>query len=52
VVFDPKTVDDTATYEEPRQYPRGIARVIVNGQVVVKDGKPERRPTGQVLSRA
>ncbi len=52
VVFDPSTIDDIATYEEPRQYPRGIARVIVNGQTVVADGRAERRPAGQVLSRA
>jgi N-acyl-D-amino-acid deacylase len=52
VIFDPKTIDDIATYEEPRQYPPGVARVIVNGQVVVKDGKPMRKPAGQVLSRS
>ncbi len=51
VVFDPDTIADTATYEEPRQYPRGIAAVIVNGQVVVEHGRPQQRPAGQVLSR-
>ncbi len=35
VVFDPATVVDTATYEAPHQYPRGIDYVIVNGQVAV-----------------
>jgi N-acyl-D-amino-acid deacylase len=52
VVFDPDEVADTATYEEPRQYPRGIATVIVNGQVVVEGGRPQQRPAGQVLSRS
>jgi len=36
VVFDPETVTDTATYEEPRQYPVGIRDVIVNGQFVIR----------------
>ena len=31
VVFDPATVADTATYEKPHSYPRGIEHVIVNG---------------------
>jgi N-acyl-D-amino-acid deacylase len=31
VVFDPATVADTATYEAPHSYPRGIDHVIVNG---------------------
>jgi N-acyl-D-aspartate/D-glutamate deacylase len=35
VLFDPATVADTATYEKPHQYPRGIAYVIVNGVPVV-----------------
>ncbi len=36
-VFDPDVVTDTATYEDPRQYPVGIPYVIVNGQVAVDD---------------
>jgi N-acyl-D-amino-acid deacylase len=35
VVFDPKTIRNTATWEEPRRYPEGIDKVIVNGCVVV-----------------
>ncbi len=35
VVFDPATVADTATYEAPHQYPRGIDYVVVNGVVAV-----------------
>jgi N-acyl-D-amino-acid deacylase len=31
VVFDPATIADTATYERPHSYPRGIEHVIVNG---------------------
>ena len=35
VVFDPATVADTATYERPHSYPRGIQHVLVNGVPVV-----------------
>src|SRR5262249_35838121 len=33
-IFDPATVNDRATYEDPFHYPLGIEYVIVNGQVV------------------
>jgi N-acyl-D-aspartate/D-glutamate deacylase len=42
VVFDPATVADRATYEDPFQYPVGIPAVVVNGEVVLRDG--ERTP--------
>lgn len=35
VVFNPATVQDTATYEAPHQYPTGIMHVIVNGVPVL-----------------
>ncbi len=37
VIFDPDTNIDTATYDDPRQYPVGIPYVLVNGQVAVDD---------------
>ena len=38
-VFDPDRIIDKATYEEPLQYSEGIQFVLVNGTLVVKDGK-------------
>jgi N-acyl-D-amino-acid deacylase len=38
VVFDPATVQDTATYDNPFQYPAGIDAVIVNGTIALRDG--------------
>jgi len=49
VIFDPKTVADRATYVNPHQYPVGIPYVIVNGQVVVEDGKHTGALPGKVL---
>jgi N-acyl-D-amino-acid deacylase len=40
VVFDPATIGDRATYEEPQQACSGVQHVIVNGQVIVADAKP------------
>jgi dihydroorotase/N-acyl-D-amino-acid deacylase len=37
-IFDPKTIIDRATFEEPNQYPVGINFVIVNGQLEVDGG--------------
>lgn len=45
VVFDPATVADTATFENPFQYPVGIAAVVVNGTPALRDGA--RVGTGQ-----
>ncbi len=38
-VFDPARVIDKATFEKPNQYSEGIPFVLVNGVVVVRDGK-------------
>ncbi len=51
VVFDPKKIADTATYDDPRRYPTGIACVVVNGQVIIEDGMQSGAATGKVLAR-
>jgi N-acyl-D-aspartate/D-glutamate deacylase len=38
-IFDPDKVIDKATYEKPGQYSEGIQFVLVNGSMVVRDGK-------------
>jgi N-acyl-D-amino-acid deacylase len=48
-LFDPKTVVDRATYEEPRQYPEGIPYVIVNGRLVVDAGVHTGARAGRLL---
>ena len=40
VVFDPAAIRDTATFDEPHQYPAGISWVIVNGQIAVDHSRP------------
>lgn len=48
-IFDPQTVIDRATFEEPNQYPVGINFVIVNGQIEVDNGQRTPALAGQVL---
>jgi N-acyl-D-amino-acid deacylase len=52
VVFDPRTVDDLATYQAPHRYPAGIQWVWVNGGAVLESGRFHARPTGRVLAPA
>ncbi|MGE0816606.1 MAG: amidohydrolase family protein [Vicinamibacterales bacterium] len=51
VIFDPATVADTATFEQPFAYPVGIDTVIVNGQVVLDEGTHTGTRPGRVLRR-
>jgi dihydroorotase/N-acyl-D-amino-acid deacylase len=48
-IFDPKTVIDRATFEEPNQYPVGINYVIVNGRLEVDSGQRTPVNSGRVL---
>ena len=48
-VFDPATVRDTATYQQPHQYAEGFSMVIVNGQVVYENGAMTSARPGRVL---
>jgi N-acyl-D-aspartate/D-glutamate deacylase len=37
VLFNPKTFADTATYDNPCQFPEGLSLVLVNGQTVINE---------------
>ena len=50
-LFDPMTVDESATFDKPIAPSRGIDSVIVNGQIVWRGGKATGARSGQVLSR-
>ena len=49
VVFDPKTIADKATYEQPHQYAVGMRHVWVNGVRVLKDGEHTDAKPGRVV---
>jgi N-acyl-D-amino-acid deacylase len=49
VVFDPKTIADHSTYEQPHQYATGVRDVWVNGGQVIKDGEHTGQKPGRVV---
>ena len=49
VIFDPATVADRATFTDPFQYPVGIPTVIVNGRVVLDEGRHTGQRPGLVI---
>ncbi len=49
VVFDPDTIADRATYEQPAQLATGVSDVLVNGRVALRDGRPTGAHTGRVV---
>lgn len=51
VVFDPKTVRDVSTYEDPHHFSEGVSHVIVNGTPVLKDGAMTGALPGRILRR-
>ena len=56
VVFDPATIQDRATFEQPHQFCAGIHAVWVNGAFSLRDGQPLVRagryltPSGSALN--
>ncbi len=50
VIFDPDTISDRATFEDPFQRPTGIPYVLVNGSPAVWDGEPTGKLSGQTLT--
>ena len=49
VAFDPATINDRATFTDPRQYAVGMKHVFVNGQQVLKDGEHTGAKPGRAL---
>ena len=49
VIFDPATVADRATFTDPFQYAVGISTVVVNGQVVLDNGRHTGARPGVVI---
>jgi N-acyl-D-amino-acid deacylase len=50
VIFDPKTVKDMATFENPLQYAQGVEHVWVNGLQVLKNGNHTNQFPGKYIT--
>jgi dihydroorotase/N-acyl-D-amino-acid deacylase len=51
VVFDPETIRDVATFENPNQLSEGMQFVLVNGVPVIEGGKMTNALPGRVVRR-
>jgi N-acyl-D-amino-acid deacylase len=49
VIFDPASIRDHATFEQPHQYATGVRHVFVNGVQVLSDGEHTGAKPGQVV---
>jgi len=49
VIFDPRTIADHATFEDPLQYATGMQHVFVNGEQVLRDGEHTGAMPGRVV---
>ncbi len=52
VIFDPATIRDMATFEQPNQLSQGMDYVLVNGVPVIAAGKMTAALPGKVLRGA
>jgi N-acyl-D-amino-acid deacylase len=51
LVFDPATIRDTATYEQPHAYAQGVVYLFINGRAAVSGGKAVPERFGRLLLR-
>ncbi len=49
VIFDPDSIQDRSTFEEPHQYATGVTQVFVNGIQVLKDGEHTDAKPGRFI---
>lgn len=52
VLFDAGSIADNATFDDPHRFCAGVRTVMVNGVVVVDDGRDTQAVAGRVLRRA
>lgn len=49
VLLDFKTISGTATFQQPKRFPKGIKAVVVNGKIVVKNGEFTKKRPGKIV---
>ena len=48
-IFDPATIADKATFDNPQQFAVGMRHVFVNGQPVLRDGEMTAARPGRAV---
>lgn len=49
LVFDENTIQDVATFEDPRRYPTGLDSIYVNGRLAAEGGSPSAERAGVLI---
>jgi N-acyl-D-amino-acid deacylase len=49
VIFDPETIQDRATFTSPMKYAEGIEYMVVNGTMVIDEGRLTGATPGRIL---
>ena len=52
VLFSAERVRETATFQDPHQYPEGVETVLLNGRIAVEGGQHTGTIAGRVLRHA
>ena len=52
IIFDPETIEDCSTFDEPLLAPAGIDRVFVGGKTVVQNGVDTGNLSGKIVAHA
>ena len=50
-IFDPRTVEDVATFDDPHRFPTGLPYVVVNGRLAIDGGVQTDVLSGRILRR-
>lgn len=48
-IFDPNTISDLSTFDNPHRYPKGIEQVIIAGNLLINQGNHTDKMAGQVI---
>lgn len=51
-LFDPERFLDGATYADPKRHPAGLNTVVINGEIVVEEGKSSGVRPGKVIRKS
>lgn len=49
VIFNADEIKDQSTFNDPHQYSTGIKYVLVNGKIILEDGKQNEVREGKIL---
>lgn len=49
LVFDPERISDKATYSSPHQYSEGVLYLLINGELVIENGRYNGKLVGKPL---